>query len=255
MTLEQLARLARTANRKEPLVINSSSPPPIRIGLSSSFGSSSPPTTISLRSKCPTPYDQGQTSSCTANAIAACRQVVSPLAYTPSRLFIYARERQAEEKILTDDGADPYDGLEILQQIGVCPEHSWPFIPANLDLAPPEYLNSLAIPGKVTSIARVDPTTDGIKVALFAGLPVVVGIVVYSSMMGDDVAKSGQVPIPSGNEQCLGGHAVLVVGFNGSSFEFLNSWGINWGNSGFGYFPTGYIDAGLVQAAMVISKV
>jgi hypothetical protein len=145
--------------------------------------------------------------------------------------------------------------LEILQQIGVCPEHSWPFIPANLDLAPPEYLNSLAIPGKVTSIARVDPTTDGIKVALFAGLPVVVGIVVYSSMMGDDVAKSGQVPIPSGNEQCLGGHAVLVVGFNGSSFEFLNSWGINWGNSGFGYFPTGYIDAGLVQAAMVISKV
>jgi hypothetical protein len=168
---------------------------------------------------------------------------------------LYARERQAEETILTDDGADPYDGLEILQSIGVCPESAWPFISLNLDVAPPDYLNNLAAPGKVSSIGRVDPTIEGIKGALFSGIPVVVGIMVYSSMMDDDVARSGHVPVPSSTEQCLGGHAILVVGFAGNTFEFLNSWGSGWGNGGFGYFTIDYVNAGMVKAAMVISKV
>lgn len=41
--------------------------------------------------------------------------------------------------------------------------------------------------------------------------------------------------IPNGNQ--LGGHAVLLTGWEGNNFIMQNSWGTVWGNGGKAYFP------------------
>ena len=48
------------------------------------------------------------------------------------------------------------------------------------------------------------------------------------------VSKTGDVGLPLRNEQLLGGHAVLIVGFddNRQKFKVRNSWGTSWGASG-----------------------
>ena len=50
------------------------------------------------------------------------------------------------------------------------------------------------------------------------------------------------VPYPAPNEELLGGHAILVVGYDDSIQRFIcqNSWGISWGDKGFFYMPYSY---------------
>jgi C1A family cysteine protease len=52
------------------------------------------------------------------------------------------------------------------------------------------------------------------------------------------------VPMPDVNrEQCLGGHAVVIVGYdyNKRTFKVRNSWGADWGDRGYAHFPFDYI--------------
>lgn len=88
---------------------------------------------------------------------------------------------------------------------------------------------------------------------LIAGCPFVVGITVYSSFETNYVTKTGIVPMPPVNRQdyILGGHCVLVCGFNdnfligpGKSIGVWivrNSWGINWGDHDYFYLPYAYL--------------
>ena len=75
------------------------------------------------------------------------------------------------------------------------------------------------------------------------GYPFVFGITVYQSMMSDQVAKTGIMPIPTTQEKVLGGHAILGVGFDDMTqrFKFRNSWGPTWGDGGYGYIPYAYL--------------
>ena len=68
------------------------------------------PKSVDLRGGCPSIYDQGALSSCTANAIAAAvefdqrkQNLAQP--FTPSRLFIYYNERALEGNFAADSGA------------------------------------------------------------------------------------------------------------------------------------------------------
>ena len=66
------------------------------------------------------------------------------------------------------------------------------------------------------------------KQCLASGFPFVIGFQVYQSFESDQVASTGIVPMPDvNNEQLLGGHAVLVVGYDDSNQWFIvrNSWG------------------------------
>jgi hypothetical protein len=48
--------------------------------------------------------------------------------------------------------------------------------------------------------------------------------------------------MPTKNDTIIGGHAVLIVGYNDvtKQFKFKNSWGTSWGNRGYGYLPYEY---------------
>jgi C1A family cysteine protease len=68
---------------------------------------------------------------------------------------------------------------------------------------------------------------------------------VYESFESQAVAQSGQVPMPAPNEQTVGGHAVLAVGYDDTKQVFLvrNSWGSGWGMQGYFTLPYAYLSA------------
>ena len=62
--------------------------------------------------------------------------------------------------------------------------------------------------------------------------------------MTQNVVNTGNVPTPDiTKEKKLGGHCVLMIGYNDITKTFLcvNSWGANWGAKGFFNLPYDYV--------------
>jgi C1A family cysteine protease len=206
------------------------------------------PASADLTKACPPVYDQGQLGSCTANAIAAAFQFdemkqKEPNACAPSRLFIYYGERAMEGTVNEDSGAQIRDGIKVVASNGVCPETEWPYNIGKFTQKPSQKCFTDAKKYQAVTYQRLIQDQNTMKGCIAEGYPFVFGITVYQSMMGNDVAKTGVVPMPTTQEKVLGGHAILCVGFDDSTqrFKFRNSWGANWGDGGYGYVPYAYL--------------
>lgn len=203
---------------------------------------------VDLRSFMPPVYDQGELGSCTANAIGGAyeydqikQKEASP--FVPSRLFIYYNERAIEGDVADDSGAQISDGLKSISTTGVIPETEWPYNVAKFAVKPSAKCYTDAVHHKATGYHAIAQNQTQINQALLSGLPVLVGIVVYESFESDQVAATGVVPMPHIGEQQLGGHAVLIVGFDNNKkvYYVRNSWGPNWGMKGYFTLPYAYI--------------
>ncbi|MBP2642161.1 MAG: xylellain [Firmicutes bacterium] len=207
------------------------------------------PAKVDLRKKCSPVVNQGELGSCTANAIASgLREYLLINKETKwiqlSRLFLYWQERYLEGTVNEDSGAEIRDGMKVLNQIGVCPEADWPYDITTFTNPPTDKMNVDAMPYKVKEYHRIISLAS-LKAALAEGLPVVIGIDVYESFESDEVANTGIVPMPdTKSEQLLGGHAVLVVGYDDSKSQLIvrNSWGYVWGDAGYCYLPFAYYE-------------
>jgi len=221
------------------------------------------PTHVDLRTKASVPvFDQGQLGSCSANALSAAHLFAqltesgSHPAVVPSRLDIYYRERVIEGTVHEDSGAMLRDGIKALAKNGVCPETVWPYDITKFTLAPPAVAVAQEAAHKITVYQRVLPTSLHVKQAIAAGDPVVIGIQVYASFESDHTIQTGIIPIPAKHEQLLGGHAVILVGYDDAHSWFIlqNSWGTGVGVGGFFYLPYKYIDSGLGSDFWTITK-
>jgi len=206
------------------------------------------PSIVDLSTKCPPVLDQGNLGSCTANAIANAhrfeqkRQVFNP-DWLPSRLFIYFNERAIEHTITSDSGASIRDGIKSIAKQGVCPETEWQYNIKKFKSKPSSKCYTDALKFTAIKYVRVNQLSSDIRSTLNAGYPIVFGFSVYSSFESREVANTGIVPMPSETEQCLGGHAVLMVGYDDSAqrFKVMNSWGVGWGQQGFFTIPYEYV--------------
>ncbi len=206
-----------------------------------------PPST-DLRVQCPPVYDQGQLGSCTANAIAGAlefdqiKQGLAPI-FVPSRLFIYYNERAIEGTINSDSGAMIRDGITSVVNQGACPEDLWPYDVDQFADQPPGNCYQAAAQHQAVQYQAVAQDLDQMKGCLAAGRPFVFGFTVYQSFEADQVAQTGQVPLPGPGEPVLGGHAVLAVGYDDADTRFLarNSWGTDWGMAGYFTIPYSYL--------------
>ncbi|HBF39573.1 MAG TPA: cysteine peptidase [Firmicutes bacterium] len=201
------------------------------------------PQTVDLRDKMSPIVDQGQLGSCTANAIASglreyLEVKVGQNLVRLSRLFLYYEERKLEDTINEDSGASIRDGMKVLSQIGVCPEKDYPYDITKYTQMPTAEATAHAGQYKISEYHRIGDLKN-LKVALSEELPVVFGIQVYQSFESEQVAKTGKIPMPKKDEQLLGGHAVLAVGYmdKGKSGILIvrNSWGNEWGDQGYCY--------------------
>jgi len=206
------------------------------------------PKSVDLRKECPKVYNQYDLGSCTANALGAAFQFEqikqNQPDFVPSRLFIYYNERVLEGTVNEDAGAMIRDGIKTMVKEGVCPEDMWPYRTGKFRKRPPQECYTEALNHQVLEYQRITPhTLYEVKHALHMGHPISFGFMIFESMMTDDVARTGVVPMPRPGEQPMGGHAVLAVGYDDKRNALLvrNSWGSSWGIGGYFWLPYEYV--------------
>ncbi len=206
------------------------------------------PAAVDLSPSIPFIFDQGGLGSCTSNAaclaLARLQRIQNPrYPFVPSRLFHYFNERQALGSTAWDSGATLRSALKTLAKDGVPKELLWPYVESKLTDAPPFPVYKSALQHRVFSYAAVDISERALKTALAASYVICIGITAYDFLESAEAAKTGYVAMPGPDESPLGGHAILLVGYDDSTrrFKFANSWSSDWGQGGFGYLDYEYV--------------
>ncbi|HVP39025.1 MAG TPA: C1 family peptidase [Candidatus Saccharimonadales bacterium] len=165
-----------------------------------------------------------------------------------ARYIYYAARKVAGGSLEEDSGARIEDGLTALSRMGAVAEDVWPYKPGEYAKEPPAAVEK-AERFHITDIRSLT-TLDDLKFALKQHGPVVAGISIHQSAMTKAVSKTGVLPLPKPTERVVGGHAVVIVGYNDATrqLKFVNSWGRDWGEHGFGYLPYDYVDKSLFEA-------
>lgn len=197
---------------------------------------------VDLRPYCSPIENQGNLGSCTGQAIAGAIELLNKRNRKPtdvSRLFIYYYERLILGTVNYDSGAYIRDGIKATNHYGASLETYWPYNIKRFKEEPISEAKTDALKRKVTRYERIT-SFNGCIDALNNGYPIIMGFHVYSSFMSANVAKTGNMPYPNiKRERLLGGHAVLLVGYDKTKKVFIarNSWGTNWGDKGYFYMP------------------
>jgi C1A family cysteine protease len=197
-------------------------------------------------------WDQGHAGSCVGHEScrlwwhAAIASGVTP--FQPSRLLAYWDARALEGTTRQDAGASIRDGIKGLAARGVCPESLWPYDVRKVTTRPTKMAFSEAGRHQVLDYRRLPQTSQAIEQCVTEGFPVGFGFTVFDSFESPEVAASGVVPMPAAGDVPIGGHAVVIVGYDrpAQQFRVANSWGTGWGQAGYCQMPYAYItDRGL----------
>lgn len=218
------------------------------------------PAFADLRDLMPEIFDQGQLGSCTANSTTAYDMYLHGNKIELSRLFQYFMTRKIENTIYEDSGASNRDAVKSVAKNGICEERYWIYDINKFTLTPTNEAVSNAQMYKSVTYHSVKGLTQIKQAIALHKLPVVLGMEVFESFEGEDIAKDGIMIMPKEGENNLGGHSTLVVGyvdnikdlpekyaklFQGIKTKgFLivrNSWGKDWGDKGYFYMPYEYI--------------
>jgi C1A family cysteine protease len=209
--------------------------------------------------------NQGSVGSCTAHASIAglellCKKYLKDnksqfetLEDIFSEKFLYyvTRVNIAGEKENEDTGCYLRDSVKALTKYGVCLEKSMPY-DNKFSEKPSEENYKEALNYQTTRYARIMEHSENflleLKNVLSNGIPVICGITCYENMFQ---SKNGIIPLPKG--KIVGGHAILIVGYDDNSkiLKFKNSWGSDWGHNGYGYLYYDYIIGNALEAWVI----
>jgi C1A family cysteine protease len=211
------------------------------------------PESVDLRKYCSKIENQLELGSCTSNAIVGgleFLEIKDKVHFEDlSRLFLYYEERVIEHSVNYDSGAEIRDGIKALTKWGICGENCWPYDISKFTEKPPAKCYDEAKKHILESYYRI-LTLAEMKTCLADGFPFSFGFTIYSSFETEEVANTGLVPMPGKDEDVLGGHAVLSVGYDVKkkifsksmgSFLVRNSWGTDWGIAGYFWIPMEYL--------------
>jgi len=200
------------------------------------------PEKVDLRSMCSPVENQGETNSCTANAIVGAMEYHQRKAGRSvtdlSRLFVYYNARKLTNTQHIDGGSLIHFVMASVLAYGACEERIWPFNPA-MKLAEPSpaaYKNGMNY--EAIQYARTDLGVPAMA-AVAAGLPVVFGTFIPQPYYYE-AAQSGIMPVDARKTQRPGGgHAMLIVGYDMPAKVWIvrNSWGPGFGDGGYFRLP------------------
>lgn len=205
------------------------------------------PTVVDLRQSMPPVLNQGSLGSCTAqatsNAIRYCMFKRRAIVFQPSRLFIYYWARDIGGNASRDSGANICDVMEAIHYRGVCEESVWPYNIEKFATYPSGRAIGAALQRtKGFGYQSLKPDLTLMKTCLAQGFPIIVGLVVYRSFQTTDSFSTGIIPLPNrATEPKLGGHCVLLTGYDATTFTFQNSWGTGIGRKGYFTIPHQYL--------------
>lgn len=205
------------------------------------------PQQVDLRQYCSPVEDQGQLGSCTANAIVGMLEWLENKNRDTqnvhlSRLFVYYNERFVEGQVNQDAGAFIHDGINSLSVNGICEEQSWPYVESMYATKPSPAAYTEALTRRYHTYHQL--SSQDLIGCLAEGYPFVFGVPVQESTFCSEVLPGAMVPMITGYESDLGGHAMCCVGYDMTKNVFIvrNSWGPNWGDNGYCYFPIDYLE-------------
>lgn len=177
--------------------------------------------------------------NCTANAAAGLVQYVDKKSgtdpyFAASRLFIYYNTRILEGTVDYDSGASIRNSIKALVRWGFPPETEYPYDIPKFTNKPPASVYKHALKEKITKYERIPHEEKYIKSCLARGFPITFGFTVYESF--DEIGPDNDfiMPMPKPTETILGGHAVLLIGYDDVSELYIvrNSWGEEFGSGG-----------------------
>jgi C1A family cysteine protease len=197
----------------------------------------------------PPVLDQGQLGSCASNAASnALRRLLRQeklREWQPSRLYLYWNTRVGVELGAPgdDSGVCIRDVCKAISKYHACDEMLWPYAIEKFAVSPPLAAYKNAALHKGVAYQYVPVSVPAVRAVLAAGHPIIAGIQLFESFESQAVAASGVVPLPGAGEKALGGHAVLICGYDdvAGTFLVLNSWGVGWGQHGYFTIPYAYI--------------
>lgn len=157
-----------------------------------------------------------------------------------SALFIAYQTSVKQNTVGQDAGGTERDAFWTMAHSGVCTEKLWPYNPDNLGTQPSVNAYAEALQYKILVYRRLLDVNQ-MKACLAVGLPVALGMPVFGNFPMN--SSTGQIPLPKFWDRPVAGHAVGVFGYEPASdyFKFPNTWGMDWGDRGYGYLPGKFI--------------
>jgi len=217
------------------------------------------PPVVDLREWCGPVKDQGSEGSCTAHAGTSAVELIfrkylgkSPI-FSPQ--YTYAKELIAQGDFPTDDGSDGVTLCGTLIASGCCELDLFPYVPGQITEPTPDQDANAA---EYRMGAYHGLTTSAVALSVLGDptpWPVEIGFTVYESFESDETAETGVISIPKSGERVLGGHEMVVVGYDIGATATLrpasslpsvliqNSWSTDWGIDGFAWMPLPILDA------------
>ncbi len=188
--------------------------------------------------------NQGDLGSCTGHGVERAVQnmrLKEGFDLQPySRLQIYYDERVLEGTEAVDCGAQIRDGIKVVAKKGAILEDLWPYDVTKFAVAPPaaDYATvELAVAYQSLNNTRLWDLKHCLAITK---APIVFGFTVFSEFQ--HVGADGLLAVPDPTGDALGGHCVVMEGYDDSqkAFWVANSWGTQWGAQGYFWLPYTY---------------
>ena len=195
---------------------------------------------------------QGARSSCLIFAVTSAHEklVSSASHLCVEYLYLNAILRDPAPNIAV--GTTMQAVAEALEMDGQPLETAWPYLSSQ------PTITSWIAPSPIGQVWKAKSRStskafDDVTALLDAGRLVILGLIITASFLRCD--KSGHLPVLT-PDPSRAGHAVLAVGYgtDTSNKRYLlvrNSWGLKWGEGGYGWLAETYITAQLAQAAVL----
>lgn len=198
------------------------------------------PDAVDLAAQFPEPGDQGSQGSCVGWAVAALkgyqegverRWNMSHATHRFSPAYIYNQIKRSDD---CEGGTLYVDALNLVRRDGAATLDLSPYDEAQCSAKPNDAVVQASRPFAIADWRRVNQLDDlEVKTQVASGFPVLIGMDVddaFVRLRGDRAYDRFVGPL-------LGGHAMVVVGYNDqkAAFKVINSWGTSWGSSGFGW--------------------
>ncbi len=200
------------------------------------------PEKVDLRSLCSPVENQGQTNSCTANAVVGALEYHQRKAGSGvtdmSRLFVYYNARRMSDTQSQDTGSFIHHAMAAVLAYGACEERLWPFNPAMTATMPSQQAYQNAMSYEAVQYARTELGNSAMA-ALAVGLPVVFGTYIPGEYY-QEAARTGSMPVDGTRaRRPASGHAMLLVGYDIPAKVWIvrNSWGPEWADGGYFRLP------------------
>ena len=211
------------------------------------------PISINLRKYCPIPKDQANLGSCVAWATGyGCLSILHAIEKELTVTQQITREAYSSSFIFNQinksgdcyTGAKLHDAFELLKSKGDCRISFFPNDNNSCNRKPSDKAFLKAKQSRIKDYVAIfnrrqssEQKIEQTKLALAMNTPVVIGIEITSSFLNIPLGQN--LWNPDNKEPSIGGHAMVVVGYDdiAKEFELLNSYGTDWADKGFVRIP------------------